>query len=817
MGPSDRFFLGVSVPTRLVGRERELIEVQLRLSRDDVRLLTLTGAGGSGKTRLAIEAASTLAESFRDGALFTDLSSLSHVAQVIPTIAVVLGISEGRDLSVFEQLQQVLAGGEYLLVLDNFEHVLAAAPQIAELLATCPGLKILATSRAALRVRWEHEFEVRPLALPETSQVADIDALARIPSVALFVERASAASPDFALSADNAGAVAQICQRLDGLPLALELAAARTRLLPPQELARRLQARLPTLSSGPRDLPARQQTLHASIDWSYQLLEPNERRAFQRVAVFVGGGHLAQVEAVCRESDQADTVVLDALAALVEHNLVRRGATPDDEVRLRMLETIREFALEELQASGEAEEIRRRHALMCVDMAETAGPQLYGAGRMPWVSRLLPDFDNFRTALEWLLTHGEADLSCRLAGSLTWWWYPLGRVRTGLDWAERALECAGACEVPARNKALFASGVLAVMCGDLSLARRRLDECTLRRQEAGDMAGLAQAQIHLGIVMAMEQPAHARALHEQALAVIRQLDDPQSTALAFLSSGDRAFAVGELAEARAHFEESLALFRQTGDSLMAAQALNKLGDLARGCDDYARAAALYAESLALMRRHEGDSGIPGVLHNLGYVAHHQGDYRRAFDHFLEAIVLFRVTGDQRGIAECLLGVAAVALARDRPQQAAQLFGAADAALDRAGMSITTSNASDYHRNIEALRARLGRVAFAEEWSAGRVMTADQAIAYANAFTEEQQQRWPGTDGPDTLGWLAPLTPREREVARLLLRNRSNREIASELVISEQTAETHAKRVLHKLGVSSRHQLRDWLEGADRQT
>jgi predicted ATPase len=276
----------------------------------------------------------------------------------------------------------------------------------------------------------------------------------------------------------------------------LELAAARTRLIPPQELARRLQARLRTLSSGPRELPARQQTLRASIDWSYQLLESNERRVFRCMGIFVGGGRLGQVEQVCREPTESGASVLNAL---VEHNLVRRDTTPDGGPRLRMLETIREFALDELQASGEAEAVGRRHALTYLELAETAGPQLFGAGRLAWVKRLAPDSDNLRRALDWLLNHGEADSSCRLTGSLTWWWYPLGRVRTGLDWAERAHVCAGAHDAPSRNKALLASGVLAVMRGDLKFARRRLEECMLGYQQVGGDVGLAQSQIHLGI------------------------------------------------------------------------------------------------------------------------------------------------------------------------------------------------------------------------------------------------------------------------------------------------------------------------------
>jgi predicted ATPase/DNA-binding CsgD family transcriptional regulator len=796
-------------PTPLLGRERELIEVQVRLLRQDVRLLTLTGAGGSGKTRLAVEAARMLADRFIDGVFFVDLSSLSDPAQVIPAVAGVLGIREGGGQSVFDRLQQVLAAREHLLLLDNFEHLLAAAPQIVEFVAACPGLKILATSRAALRVRWEHEFVVWPLAVPEAAHAADLEALARVPSVALFVERARAVCPGLQLGRDNAPAIAEICQRLDGLPLALELAAARTRVLPPQALARRLDARLPTLSNGPRDVPARQQTLRASIGWSYELLNTPERRLFRRLAVFVGGGCLDQVEQVCRDPGASDADVLDGLAGLLEHSLIRRETMPDGVARLRMLETIREFALDELAASGEAEDIRRRHALACVALAEAADADLFGARRMVFVNGLAADYDNLRTALTWLVEHREADLSCRLAGALTWWWYPLGRVRTGLEWAEQALGCQAGGASPAQAKALFAAGALALFLGDALLARRRLDESQSLCEALSDDAGLAHARLLLGIAISAENPAAARALQEHALAVIRQVGDPGWIALALLSCGDRAFAAGEVDPARALFEESLGLFQRLDDTMMAAQALNKLGDLARSSDDYRRAATLYTESLELLRQHGGETGIPGLLHNLGYVAQHHASQGQALGHFSEAMALFRTGGDQRGIAECLAGVAGVAVALEQPERAARLLGAADAVLRAAGAQITPANVGDYRRGLAAAQARLGPAPFMTAWSRGQAMLSEQAIAYAVATADDLRAVADRQDRHRARPSL--LTTREREVATLLGRGATNRQIATELVISEQTAETHVKHVLSKLGLASRHQVQDWLE------
>jgi non-specific serine/threonine protein kinase len=404
-----------------------------------------------------------------------------------------------------------------------------------------------------------------------------------------------------------------------------------------------------------------------------------------------------------------------------------------------------------------------------------------------------------------LLEHEEADLSCRLAGALTWWWYQLGRVGTGLAWGEQALECHGPAGPTARAKALFAAGALALMLGDDGLARRRLEQAAALFQALGDEAGLAHTRIHQGIVVAAESPAEARLLHE--------IGDASWTALALLSCGNRAFATGATSEAHAYFVESLELFRRTNDAMMAAQALNKLGDVAHCSAEYERAAALYAESLELMRRHDGDSGIAGVLHNLGYVAQHQAEYGQALAHFSEAMALFRAAGDRRGVAECLLGIGGVALALGQPERAAQVFGAADAALQSAGMAVAVSNLAEYQRNLTVARSRLGTTGFALAWSAGRAMLPDQAIAYATATGEQMQDTSAPPRRTPLDSWLGPLTPREREVAMLLIRNLSNREIASELVISEQTAETHAKRILHKLGVSSRHRLREWLAHA----
>ena len=582
--------------TPLVGRKQELEEVCALLRSEQTRLVTLSGPGGVGKTRLGIRVAEELAGEFADGVCFVPLTPVRKADLVLSSIARTLGLRELGEEPLSERLGEHLKDREMLLFVDNFEQIVEAGPQVADLLALCPHLKVLVTSREVLHLSCERVFPVPPLGLPDPKRlVEDSQIFSEYEAIAFFVERAQAFKPDFRLTEENAPVVAEICVRLDGLPLGIQLAAARLKLISPRAILERLRRRLRLLKGGPQDAPARQKTLRDAIGWSYELLGEEERLLFGRLSVFAGGCTLEAAEAVCDPREELTEEVLDLLGSLMDKSLLNRAESEDGEGRFWMLETVKEYALERLEAAGEEREARHGHAVYYLALAKEARPELTGPRQTEWYNRLEAEHDNLQAALSWSLERGDAQAALQMNAELWWFWYKRGYLSEGRRWLEEALG-KSASPAPARAEALNGAGVLARNQSDYDQAQAWLEESLALWRELGDKRGAADVLINLGTV-ALDKGDYpqAAAFFDDSMPLRRELGDSWGLALALNNLGVTARAQNNLTEAVALYEECLELFRTLGDKASTAMALNNLGEVAEDQDEYERAAASYQE------------------------------------------------------------------------------------------------------------------------------------------------------------------------------------------------------------------------------
>ncbi len=723
--PSPRPATLPAGPAALVGREKELAEVLDLIGRGDGRVLTLTGPGGTGKTALAVKAAEDLAGRFPDGVFFVDLSALEEPAQVVPAIAATLDVRESRGQAVplFDLLAATLGRRKVLLVLDNFEHVAEAAGRVAALAAACPGLEALVTSRESLHIRDAREYPVPPLRVPDPAASRSADHLAGYAAVRLLVERAVTARPDFTLTDSNAAAVEEICAGLDGLPLAIELAASRLRVLSPQDLASRLSDRLRLLGAGPPDLPARQRTLRGAIEWSYDLLDGSEKRLFARLAVFAGGFAPRAAEEVCGDAGGAD--VLEGLVSLAEKNLLRREEA-SGESRLRMLETIGEYARLRLRESGEAAAVADRHAAYYLRLAETGEAGLDGPEHAVWLARLEVENANLRAAVERFLAAGRGEDALRLAAALRWYWYRGGRFSEGRGILERSLE-QPAAPSRAHARALDALGWIAFVQGDWTRARALYERSLAEARELSQRSVEASALAYLGVVERWLGERTAGTAHgKQAVAVAREVGDPVCLARALISAYATTGGRFEGRSPRAELEEAARISREAGFRWGEAHALNGLGDLLRETGDHRGARPVYEAALAGFREVEDPWMVAWTLEGLGSAALRGRDFRRAEANMKEALSLFSLLGDRASSVYMVGRLALAARGAGRDARAARLM-AASSALGEAALG---PEAARRGGAVTAAASARYRARFAAEWARGLTMTLDNAIAYA---------------------------------------------------------------------------------------
>ena len=725
-----------------IGREHEAAALRQLLSRVDVRLVTLTGPGGIGKTRLALQVAAEIANEFPGGVCFVPLSAVGERGLIASTIAQAVGMRETGNQSPQESLKEFVGGLDQpmLLLLDNFEHLVSAAPVVAQLLTTGPKLKVVVTSQAPLHVYGEHEFPVPPLALPDCKSIPPLEVLSRLPAIALFVERARAVKREFALTKENAPAVAAICARLDGLPLAIELAAARIKLLSPSAMLARLESRLNLLTGGARDLPTRQQTLRSTVDWSYGLLNAAEQTLFRRLSVFTGGCTLEGVEAVCDTKGDLGIEVLDGMASMVDKSLAQHVEQVDAETRFLMLSTIREYALERLGENYDEGATRRAHAAYYLVLAEEGAEEV--VAHPEWLDRFEVEHDNFRMALDYLIETGDADWGLRLGAALFRFWETREFLTEGRDAIARLLALEGAAARPKlRARLLFAAAVLAGEQGDYGSAQQLFEDSLESCLELNDNRGVAVALNALA-VNARDRGELARAslLFERCVAIWKDLGASADIARALSNLASVMKLQGEYARASSLFDECLTMFRKAGDDAGVAWTLNYQGDVAREKADFVAARSFCEQSLAAFRQLRDGWGIASALSDLASLSCDQGNNAEARRLYGESIRMFQELGHKRGIARVLECLAASAAAQSNAEQALHLAGAAAALRQRLGAPLTPAEQPRLEKALDFARRTLGNAAGLTAWMEGWAMPVEQAVQEALSCGAEPSLR-----------------------------------------------------------------------------
>lgn len=837
----------VPVPlTPLIGRAGDVAAVCALLRQPEVRLLTLLGTGGIGKTRLSLEVAAQMRSAFADGVCFVPLASITNPNLLLSTIAEVLevrGIGEIKEQSLVGQVKMALRDKYLLLVLDNYEQIGVAAPQVEDLLAMCPSLKILVTSRAVLHAQGEHEFPVAPLALPDLDQLPAYEALAHYAAVSLFLQRARSVLPTFVLTETNARAIAEICVRLDGLPLAIELAAARVKLLPPQALLARLAQPLRVLTDGLKTMPVRQQTLRNTLEWSYNLLDDQEQRLFQRLSVFVGGCSLAAVEAISSTGED----VLNTLSSLVDKSFLRQTEQEGEEPRFATLETVREYGLECLQASGELESVQRAHAEYFLRLAQEAEPYFEEAQQLVWLRRLNREQENLRTTLRWFIERKEANHALELSGALYWYWLIRGFWAEELQWLKAALQLPHPeGQTEARAKVLIVAAVMTFYMDKNPLAAQRLlEESITIYRNAENKRGLAKAFFFLGLMHKFRNDyPMAQSLMEQSAALCREVGDKWTLAMVLNDSARVKRSQGDNVKARALLEECtmlvrelgikwgltrplaqlasmaraegdyeraadlaqecLAIAQEMGDMFLIVWSLTTLGEIARFQGDYSSAAARCNQGLAIARDKGNQQAVIRLLCILGDIEQNQGATAQASAHYHESLSLALKAGDRKNIGWCLLGLARLARTARQFWRAGLLVGAAEVQLN-VDRKMEPAAREVYDRDTAAICTQVGDEIFAAVRAKGRTMTPEEAIATSELTIMSilAAAKPPSTPPGEQPSYPHDLTTREVEVLLLMAQGWTNAQIAKQLVISPRTVNSHLTSIYRKIQVSSR--------------